>query len=983
MKRCRWIQLGGRLLLGLVLSGCASAPRATTSPALEPLATPASPVLNLTPPPGLPAGQVMPRTGQPLQRAWAELPSILKTLTWPPTLADLNSPTSRPTSAPTTAATSPSAADTGAATLPSTVSPEAQKAYLRARQAWLSRLYYEAIRQAQAALRLLPDDPQLLRFLGRVYFDSGNPQEGQALLLRSLQVAPPDSATLLLLGRNYLQEGRDDLAMAYLASALHLPQDHQDDGQTLVVRYYLGSALLRQGYDAAAVAQFEAFLDGAAQASASTRYVRELFVLGRVQRAGTLLKVGDAYLRLDQPDRALECYLALDLSELVDPTPVRQRLVFTSLRLGQPAAATAQVMAALADDSTSDAALRLLDYLIAQRVESADLAARLEKYYEKSREPAELAVRMSRLLPSPAGLEVLSRHLAAHPSHRLVLAELLARALAPVSSSQAPLTAIQVTARTIDALPAAADAYADLLVAAAKDVRHLERLIRQAAANQPNQATYAYLLAMVGLSSGHADRAEARLRQALSQQPDFAPARIALAGLLLDRDQPAQADQWLEPLGGDPRVLALRCRVFQAKKQFPQALGLLDQLIRVEPDNSQWPIQKAQLQLELGRSTMAASTLLQALRVFPDREDLYQAYFDLLASPQAPPDAARQWLALLESAQRNIPRARVTRLQTAVRIFSEGRHAEAEAHLRTLISEDPSDLPASVFLLRVLAERKQFDEVETLLFSLFSRYPRNAQVQGFTLGLTGNYLQLGRTDDAARWLDRLGKSPLASPVDYLHLLGKHWILTGHRQPLDAAVRDLIRRYPADEPDLIYHWAMTLTQIDRTGQAEPLLASALVRFPDHADLNNALGYSWVDKGIRLAQGRAMIEKALASDPDNPAYLDSLGWACYKQGQFRSAADYLQRAVSRPGGDHPLLLNHLADALYQLGDHARALEFWQLAMRKIDPLDAQRDPEIRDLPAQLSAKIHALESGQPAPVAPSAGPASEPSDGALSK
>ncbi|WP_204279961.1 hypothetical protein, partial [Serratia marcescens] len=61
------------------------------------------------------------------------------------------------------------------------------------------------------------------------------------------------------------------------------------------------------------------------------------------------------------------------------------------------------------------------------------------------------------------------------------------------------------------------------------------------------------------------------------------------------------------------------------------------------------------------------------------------------------------------------------------------------------------------------------------------------------------------------------------------------------------------------------------------KAEPNFTKALELYPDQPQVQNYLGYSWIDMNIKLEQGLDLIKKAVASRPQDGYIVDSLGWA----------------------------------------------------------------------------------------------------------
>lgn len=132
----------------------------------------------------------------------------------------------------------------------------------------------------------------------------------------------------------------------------------------------------------------------------------------------------------------------------------------------------------------------------------------------------------------------------------------------------------------------------------------------------------------------------------------------------------------------------------------------------------------------------------------------------------------------------------------------------------------------------------------------------------------------------------------------------------------------------NEADLFFHRAVSFERLNDWSKAEQDFEQALELDPNHSSALNYLGYMWVDKGIRLAEGLEMINTALLIEPQNAFIIDSLGWAYYKSGEFEQAAIELERALlySPSSAD---ISDHLGDAYWRLGRELEAEFKWQQA------------------------------------------------------
>ncbi len=145
------------------------------------------------------------------------------------------------------------------------------------------------------------------------------------------------------------------------------------------------------------------------------------------------------------------------------------------------------------------------------------------------------------------------------------------------------------------------------------------------------------------------------------------------------------------------------------------------------------------------------------------------------------------------------------------------------------------------------------------------------------------------------------------------------------------------------------------RLGRWAEAEADLQRALELSPDQPDVLNYLGYSWIEKGMKLTEGLALIERAVALSPESGYIVDSLGWAHFMLGQYDEAVEHLERAVELAPED-PTLNDHLGDAYWRVRRRVEARYQWSRAL--------SFDPPAKDRPA-IEAK---LARGLPEPPAP---------------
>ena len=119
------------------------------------------------------------------------------------------------------------------------------------------------------------------------------------------------------------------------------------------------------------------------------------------------------------------------------------------------------------------------------------------------------------------------------------------------------------------------------------------------------------------------------------------------------------------------------------------------------------------------------------------------------------------------------------------------------------------------------------------------------------------------------------------------------------------------------------------RLGRWAEAEKSLLIAKKLSRDEPLVLNYLGYSWIDKGIRLEEARDLVEIAVKKDPTNGFYLDSLGWAYYKLGEYEPALALIERATLLEPTD-ATITDHLGDILWRLNRKTEARYQWQKSL-----------------------------------------------------
>jgi len=241
---------------------------------------------------------------------------------------------------------------------------------------------------------------------------------------------------------------------------------------------------------------------------------------------------------------------------------------------------------------------------------------------------------------------------------------------------------------------------------------------------------------------------------------------------------------------------------------------------------------------------------------------------------------------------------RPARVDTALMLASEyqamERFQEAADALGRVASTDPIFNSALLQRIRLLMRAENIDTAKRLITSFMTVLPETTDLR---LNLADILRGEGKMSAALAEYDQVIAALAASGQE-------NWYPYFAR----GAIYDELDDWPAAEADL---------------------KKALALNPGGSTIQNYLGYSWVDRGHNMEQGRALIEQALASDPKNGFINDSLGWVYYLLGDYKQAVHYLEIAVGFEPSD-VTITDHLGDAYWRLGRPVEARYQWRHAL-----------------------------------------------------
>lgn len=283
--------------------------------------------------------------------------------------------------------------------------------------------------------------------------------------------------------------------------------------------------------------------------------------------------------------------------------------------------------------------------------------------------------------------------------------------------------------------------------------------------------------------------------------------------------------------------------------------------------------------------------------------------------------------------------------------------ARAAEHLR------PSHVDAILLSARLLERLNQYN----LATQAYDLVPRdNPEFYSAELGRADALRQDSKPDRAIEVLTQLGKSYSTLPIVQMSLgdlLRQQSDYAGAVKAYDKAIS--LYATPKDATWRAFY--VRGISYERTGEwdkAEADLRFALKLRPDEPRVLNYLGYSLLEKNVKLDEALAMIEKAVKASPDSGYIIDSLGWGLFRMGRYREAVDPMERAVELMPLD-PVVNDHVGDVYWVVGRQREAEFQWKRAL-SFDPEPEEANRIRRKLEVGLD-KVLKEEGAKPISMA----------------
>ena len=395
-------------------------------------------------------------------------------------------------------------------------------------------------------------------------------------------------------------------------------------------------------------------------------------------------------------------------------------------------------------------------------------------------------------------------------------------------------------------------------------------------------------------------------------------------------------------------------QILEAYPDKPAALAMMRELAAPYPRMAEAHWSVARLARAAGDVPLALNEVRQARSLRPGWDMAVALEAELLqkSAPQQSLQVLRDYLA-------KHPNAHEMRLQYARALVEQQQYPAARDEFLRVADHNP-DNPDLVFAIALLSlQMNDLQGAETELKQALGKGKKDQDTVQYYLGQLSEAKK--QDDEAIAHYREVkeGEHVFASTMRIAYLLSKQDKLDEARQFLhqlqpannlqrsqmvlveaqllrdagqyDQAYQVLqqgLEQLP-NHPVLLYEAAMMADKIGKYDVTEQYLRKLIQMNPQDANAYNALGYSLLERNVRIPEAVALVEQALQLAPDDASIIDSVGWGYYRSGKLDDSVKMLRRAFA--ANPDPEIASHLGEVLWARGDKAEAKQILQTSLK----------------------------------------------------
>jgi tetratricopeptide (TPR) repeat protein len=439
---------------------------------------------------------------------------------------------------------------------------------------------------------------------------------------------------------------------------------------------------------------------------------------------------------------------------------------------------------------------------------------------------------------------------------------------------------------------------------------------------EPSSPLAKQMLVSLLLSGGKLKEARPHVDELLaSDQQNIGRSFMNLYGLLARVPDKAAALDWLiEVAHPYPKVPEAHWALAQSASvanKHELALSEAHEAVTLRPDWDIAVVLEAQL-MQRKDPEASAALLKKYLQAHDDKKDVRLFYARMLLEQKKYVPAREEFGRLLQQ------RPGSPELAFAIAMISLqlGEFDRAEQELRQALASKGKDKDDDTlnYYLGQLGEAKN-DEAMAILH--YRQIKGGEHLYASQLRVAYLLNKTGKLDEARKTLKSTKPKDDAQRVQLLMIESQ---FLREAKKYDESFKVLaqgLEKFP-NEPELLYQSALIADKMNKPDVFEQLLRKLIKVDPNNAHPYNALGYSWLERNVRVAEAMELVEKAYKLAPDDIAIVDSMGWGYFRLGQYDKSIAFLRRAYQ--ANPDPEIAAHLGEALWMSGDKAGAQQVW---------------------------------------------------------
>lgn len=439
----------------------------------------------------------------------------------------------------------------------------------------------------------------------------------------------------------------------------------------------------------------------------------------------------------------------------------------------------------------------------------------------------------------------------------------------------------------------------------------------------PHSAFLLYRLASSQMQAKEYDSAIETAKKSIEIKPDFSRALTLLGQLYFLKGDFVKASSALENAlkhDQNEEIYLLLSRQYSERKDYRNAVAVLERLLKVEPDSVSALITIAAIYSEKLKDDKKAKQYYErALELIPDELNILNALAQLYLNMNNKAEAMKYFRKMEEIAPDDV----VVKLKISLLYYEMGLKQKALDSFKEVLENNPNADKIRYFLGVLYEGMGKIDEA---VIEYKKVPPNSIFYQDSRLRIATLFKMKGDTNGAIESLKAAWKAKKGVLVFYEYAAAIAEDEKDYKTGIEI-LNESLKEF--DKNDNVLMWLGMLYEKSGDRKKALDLVKAIVKInPQNADALNFIGYVYTEDGANLKEALELIEQANLLKPNAPHILDSLGWVYFKLGDLEKARVNLEKAVKLASAE-PVIIAHLGEVILKKGDVKKAMELFKRA------------------------------------------------------